>query len=164
MTEKMKFITPKSSPANKQFIGRLKDIRGDKPVAWESSPGIAMAIKRVAGAAGAATKGPITILFNGTPIETIFDPHGTQRFRKNYNNPYLSRMVTIAGNPNNPEGDIKDLNQLCMMFVRGQIPVQDYIQVNMDLGYSVAGFCEVMDSHEIPCDIKNPIWEEGNNP
>ena len=91
----------------------------------------------------------ITILVNGYPYETYIDEHGVQRFPMNTVIDYLHRAGRL------------DLNQLGVDYHHGRFDKDDYMKLNMDLGYSVCGFAELSSFEDY--EIINPLWIEEND-
>jgi hypothetical protein len=42
-----------------------------------------------------------------------------------------------------------DLNDLCLEYCRGGFPIEEYMKFQMDVGYSLCGFCEIFSSEVI---------------
>lgn len=87
----------------------------------------------------------ITILVNGQSYETYIDEHGVQRFHMNTVIDHLYNLGKI------------DLNDLAIDYHHGQFDKDDYMKLNMDLGYSVCGFADLSSFEDY--EIINPIWE-----
>jgi len=91
----------------------------------------------------------ITILVNGNPYETYIDEHGVQRFPMNTVIGYLFNV------------GILDLNKLAVDYHNGKFHKDDYMKLNMDLGYSVCGFADLSSFEDY--EIINPLWSEEND-
>lgn len=109
----------------------------------------------------------VTILVNGQPYETEMvrgsGQHLVQRFVKDPENAIFKRLRVDGEEVINPNGDIKDLNDLAIRFARGEFTPQEYGEFNMAIGYSVCGWCDVI-SGRWDVDIDNPIWEAPEYP
>ena len=88
----------------------------------------------------------ITILVNGKPYETYIDEHGVQRFP-------MSTVIDHLFNAGR-----LDLNQLSVDYQNGKFDKDDYMKLNMDLGYSVCGFADLSLFEDY--EIMNPVWNE----
>ncbi|KKN46796.1 hypothetical protein LCGC14_0669240 [marine sediment metagenome] len=88
----------------------------------------------------------ITILINGQSYETYIDEHGVQRFPTNTVLDYLFNVGRL------------DLNQLCIDYQNGKFDKDDYMKLNMDLGYSICGFADLSSFEDY--EIINPVWNE----
>lgn len=88
----------------------------------------------------------ITILVNGKPYETYIDEDGVQRFPTNTVLDYLFNAGRL------------DLNQLSIEYRHGKFDKDDYMKLNMDLGYSVCGFADLSSFEDY--EIMNPMWSE----
>ncbi|MEE8494586.1 MAG: hypothetical protein V3S25_11125 [Nitrospirales bacterium] len=95
----------------------------------------------------------IVILVGGHPVLTVIDEHGVQRFVPNSAIDHLFR-----------EGRL-DMHQLTIDFYKGSFHRDGFIDLYMDLGYSVGGFNEVwgpsssyFDNTGEYVEIVNPVW------
>ena len=50
-----------------------------------------------------------------------------------------------------------DLNQLCIDYHNGKMTQREYLELNIGIGYSVAGLCDFHQFHDMQ--IINPIWD-----
>lgn len=83
-----------------------------------------------------------TILVEGKPYETIIID-GVQRFPKKL----MGKLWDLK---------LLNLNDIALEFqCNKSLTLEEYIQLNMDLGYSVIGFSDCM-----KVKIENPLWEE----
>ncbi len=107
----------------------------------------------------------LTVMVGGQPYETIITEGGVQRFIEDPNNALYRRLRTRGGAGGeivNPSGDILDLNEMAVRYHKGEFSQREYAELNMALGYSVGGFCELSNFQNM--DIDNPIWEEPKHP
>lgn len=99
----------------------------------------------------------ICILVDGTPVETVIDNNGTQRFVANEVITWLFETGQL------------DINRLWRDFYTNPdcgITNEHMIEFYMGLGYTVGGFDEVFgsssswhDNGREPVEILNPVWE-----
>ncbi|KKL06107.1 hypothetical protein LCGC14_2599330 [marine sediment metagenome] len=88
----------------------------------------------------------ITILVNGQSYETYIDEHGVQRFPTDTVIDHLFNTGRL------------NLNQLACDYYNGKFDKDDYMKLNMDLGYSVCGFADLSSFGDY--EIINPLWSE----
>lgn len=93
----------------------------------------------------------IMVKVDGREYETMLDGYGAQRFRSGY-----ADTLFLHG--------LLDLNKIAVLAAEGKMTTQEYQELNMDLGYSVCGFAEVMATHEDNTGhktvIENPLWDD----
>lgn len=51
-----------------------------------------------------------------------------------------------------------DLNDMAIQFQSGKFSQVDYAEMNMAIGYSVSGFCDLHNFHDMK--IINPLWDD----
>lgn len=96
----------------------------------------------------------ITVVVEGKEYDTII-VDGVQRFISSY----FGKLFDAGA---------VDLNKASIAFhADHSLTLEEYIQMNVDLGYSVCGFEEVMATHEMNTgyvvQIDNPVWNEDEN-
>lgn len=106
----------------------------------------------------------IEVQVNGRTFVTVIDPHGVQRFKKNVAVDLMQKGTSavfdnthMKGLPLQP-GNV-DMNRLRMLFLQGQIPLEDYIEFHTLIGYSVCGFEDALGGCG-PITIVNPVWND----
>lgn len=104
----------------------------------------------------------IPVKVDGILHNTVIDEHGIQRFVEDLTNPWYQRLRDYIGTVVNPNGDIRDLNELAVYHAHGKISTEEYAKFNMDIGYSVGGFCDLSSFQAM--DIDNPLWETSVEP
>lgn len=100
----------------------------------------------------------IQVKVGGVSYDTVIDTSGTQRFRKNLDNPLLKRLRNNPREIHNPKGDVEDLNEMSIRYGRGEFSKREYAEMNMANGYSVCGFADLSSFED--WDIDNPLWDE----
>lgn len=126
--------------------------RADNAVVPGSSPGAPTKVNKEVKLSKYQTGDKIVVRVEGREYETYIDEHGTQRFPSGY-------AATLF------EAGILDLNRVAILFhSKKGMTLDEYIQLNMDLGYSVSGFCDVIGTHEMNTgycvEVFNPLWED----
>lgn len=93
----------------------------------------------------------LTVFVGGAPYPAVLDSRKILRFRKNE----AVDHIVVAGNC--------ALNKLAWAFAEGLIPLKDYAELNMMIGYSVDGFCDLQAFRSL--EVKTPDWiREGKTP
>lgn len=98
----------------------------------------------------------IPVRVGGVEYRTMISEHGTQRFIENPDDPWVKRLRNNPGGAYNPQGDIEDLNAMALLYHRGGLTQREYAEMNMAIGYSVSGFCELGSFDDM--DVDNPLW------
>lgn len=92
-------------------------------------------------------KSVIMVKVGGVEYETIYDEHGTQRFREDR---FLGLLINNG---------LLDLNKVEVAYHEGKMGDQRcYAEFKMALGYSVSGFSELSAFEDM--EIDNPVWKE----
>ena len=82
------------------------------------------------------------VCINGVVYDTELDAHGVHRFKK-----------TIE------KKDWPDCNQMCYDLADGRITPQQFAEINMNIGYSIDGFCDFIHDR-VALVMDNPCWSE----
>lgn len=92
------------------------------------------------------TAGP-SVTVGGVAYPTIIDDHGVQRFVAD---PLLQECCDCGA---------LNLNKLAIAYQMGtcKLTQRQYAELNMKLGYSVAGFADLSSFEDM--EIENPLWE-----
>jgi hypothetical protein len=88
----------------------------------------------------------ITVKVGHKFYPTVLDQRGVQRFKENSLLRYLVDKKII------------DLNRVCMDYQCGNFDQVHYAEFMMMIGYSVCGFCDLKEFHDM--EVINPLWEE----
>lgn len=104
----------------------------------------------------------ITVRVGGIDYQTTISAQGTQRFVEDPDNPWLKRLRHNTVGGYNPQGDIEDLNAMAALYQRGGLTQREYAEMNIAIGYSVGGFCELNSFDDM--DIDNPLWSAPDEP
>lgn len=103
----------------------------------------------------------IEVKVNGKPYQTYIDEHKVQRFVPNR---AVERFVDSAneitcGFRELAEGlNLYDLNRLKRDVFKGEISLQEMIDIYTMIGYSVSGFADVFWDYDV--EIENPRWAD----
>jgi hypothetical protein len=88
----------------------------------------------------------ITVKVGGKEYDTVIDEQGVQRFKENGVLKYLFDRGAL------------DLNEIARIYhTKKPFSQRDYAELNMMLGYSVSGWCDLSAFQDM--DVKNPLWE-----
>lgn len=91
----------------------------------------------------------ITVKVGGVEYDTVIDEHDVQRFIAD---PLIQKLQRAG---------IIDLNRLSVAYHYNKVLTQrEYAELNMKLGYSVSGFCDLSSFSDMP--IENPVWDNEN--
>jgi len=96
----------------------------------------------------------IIIKVGGIEYETVIDDAGTQRFVKNPDHWLVKQIPMIYDTY--LKRDIQDMNTMARRYHQGEFSQRDYAEMNMAIGYSVSGFCELSSFHDMI--VENPLW------
>jgi len=111
---------------------------------------------------------PIMVKVNGKEYATQLY-NGVQRFVPNRVVEYMMDNEAKEFELNRGPGRSgNDLNTIAIKVLEGVIPLEDYIEFQTMHGYSVAGFCDSIDSFidnfageaEDLFTVENPLWEK----
>jgi len=141
-------------PINEKIVTFSKDTSFPRMV-----PGAGEIINRLPKIEHKSTKPGdiIKVKVGGVEYDTVINDNHTQRFIENPDHFLLKRIRDYSGG-GNPEGDVKDLNEMAIRYHHGEFSKRDYAEMNMAIGYSVSGFSEL--SYFEDWDIDNPIWSD----
>jgi hypothetical protein len=96
----------------------------------------------------------IPVRVDGLVYLTALDGRGVQRFIEDRDHWLVKQIPKTydrgAGRM------IDDMNVMAIRFHKGQFNRRDYMEMNMAVGYSVSGFCDIFSDAE----IENPLWPE----
>lgn len=96
----------------------------------------------------------IMVKVGGVEYETVIDEHGTQRFVKNPDH-WLVKQIPMIWD-SYLKRDIMNMNVMADRYRNGEFNQRDYAEMNMAIGYSVCGFCELSSFNNFI--VENPLW------
>jgi hypothetical protein len=96
----------------------------------------------------------IMVKVGGVEYETVIDQYGTQRFVANPDH-WLVKQIPIVWDTYLKK-NIQDMNTMYYRYKNGEFSQRDYAEMNMAVGYSVSGFCDLSNFNDMI--VENPLW------
>lgn len=96
----------------------------------------------------------IKVKVGGIEYDTVIDPSGVQRFIEDRGHWLVKQIPKIWDSY--LKRDIDDMNVMVRRYHRREFSQRDYAEMNMAVGYSVDGFCDL--SYFRDMNVENPLW------
>lgn len=101
----------------------------------------------------------ITVRVGGVDYATHIDQNNVQRFVENPDH-WLVKQIPLTYD-NYLKRDIMNMNEMARRYRNGEFSQRDYAEMNMFIGYSVSGFCELSSFHDMI--VENPVWAKDDD-